>query len=310
MYGVDAGHSQTKQARDRASKPQSAEAGHVGVEVLLVTTSRHLHVRNKPERTARPDSAPTGPDRSRPLWAALSLSPTNCDWGHEGGRSGPEHTPPYMTWTAGQVPRYRGQALPTPSNPPLAPRLRSHRPAARTSDQSWASGPWPVRPSASLHQSTRPSSLQRPARRGTCTRMAMYPGCCAARFENGSSSPPESLKPPGHPSSSLPPDQPANLCQIFSCKTFLFFPHSTFFLVSQEARYYRTNGIDLFLGAATNITFWDPRLAPAHPLRLFIFFHSSSHPFFFAATAFSSRHTQAKTQVARIPSHRCVLRAS
>lgn len=130
--------------------------------------------------------------------------------------------PPYIP----KVPRYRGR--PFPPQPPLAPRLRSHRPAARTSDQSWASGPWPVRPSASLHQSTRPP-LSRdlhdevPARACPCTRAAVRPD-----LKMGAAARPNPLNPQVIPLLPSPPTSLLNLCQIFLCKTFLFFPLSLY----------------------------------------------------------------------------------
>lgn len=139
--------------------------------------------------------------------------------------------------------------------------------------------------------------------------MSMYPGCCAARFENGSSSPPESLKPPGHPSSSLPPDRPANLCQIFPCKTFLFFPLSLPF--SSCLRRLATTGptvFDLISRSGTNITFWKPPSqlnAPAPSFSILPAFfclllqHSSAQP--------GTHAPSQNTGLARIPSHRCLL---
>lgn len=81
--------------------------------------------------------------------------------------------------------------------------------------------------------------------------MSMYLGCCVAQMKMGAAARPNPLNPQVIPLLLLPPDQPANLCQNFLCKTFLFFPLSLSF--SSCLRRLATTGptvFHLFLGAA------------------------------------------------------------
>lgn len=194
------------------------------------------------------------------------------------------HTPPPLP---AQVPRYR--ARPFPPQGPLAPRLRSHRPAARTSDQSWASGPWPVRPSASLHQSTRPP-LQRdlhdevPARAWPCTRAAVRPD-----LKMGAAARPNPLNPQVIP---LLPSPPTSL-RISAKSSCARLSSSSLFLYPSP----RVSGGSLLPDQRYLIYFLERHqhnllatsLALTHPLRLFFY---SSSPF---AAQLSSAHPSQNT---------------